>query len=84
MAEEKAITSMMEEKRVFKPPEELSKGAYIKSLDEYREVYQRSVDDLEGFWGEVRVSELCRRSGYHSGTWCPRSSSWSAPASRRR
>jgi len=53
MAEEKAITSMMEEKRVFKPPEELSKGAYIKSLDEYREVYQRSVDDPEGFWGEI-------------------------------
>ena len=53
MAEEKAITSMMAEKRVFSPPEELSEGAYIKDLDEYREVYQRSVDDPEGFWAEI-------------------------------
>jgi len=49
----KAITSMMEEKRVFYPPEELSKQAYIKSMDEYKEIYQRSIDDPEGFWGEM-------------------------------
>jgi acetyl-CoA synthetase len=53
MEEAKAITSMMEEKRVFKPPEELSKKAYIASLEEYKEIYQRSVDDMEGFWGEM-------------------------------
>ncbi|MFC1905229.1 acetate--CoA ligase [Chloroflexota bacterium] len=51
--EEKAITSMMEEKRIFYPPEELSKQAYIKSLDEYKKMYQRSIDDPEGFWGEM-------------------------------
>ncbi|MFC2002828.1 acetate--CoA ligase [Chloroflexota bacterium] len=49
----KAITSMMTEKRVFNPPEELSKKAHIKSLDEYKEIYQRSVDDPEGFWAEA-------------------------------
>jgi len=49
----KEITSMMEEKRVFNPPEELSKKAYIKSLDEYKEIYKRSVDDPEGFWSEM-------------------------------
>jgi acetyl-CoA synthetase len=52
-ASEKAITSMMEEKRVFKPPEELSKNAYIKNLDEYRDIYRKSIDDPEGFWGEM-------------------------------
>mgnify|MGYP001297383541 CR=1 FL=1 len=52
MAEKKAITSMMEEKRVFNPPEELSKAAYIKSLDEYKKIYQRSINDPEAFWGE--------------------------------
>jgi acetyl-CoA synthetase len=51
--EAKEITSMMEEKRVFNPPEELSKKAYIKSLDEYKEIYKRSVDDPEGFWSEM-------------------------------
>ncbi len=49
---EKTITSMMAEKRVFKPPKELSEQAYIKSMAEYKEIYQRSVDDPEGFWGE--------------------------------
>ena len=50
---EKAITSMMEEKRVFDPPDEFRGKAYIKSLDEYKELYQRSIDDPEGFWGEM-------------------------------
>ncbi|MFC1907546.1 acetate--CoA ligase, partial [Chloroflexota bacterium] len=27
-------------------------AASIKSFDEYKELYQRSVDDLEGFWAE--------------------------------
>ena len=53
MEQAKEITSMMEEKRVFNPPEELSKKAYIKSLDEYKEIYKRSVDDPEGFWSEM-------------------------------
>jgi len=44
---------MMAEKRVFNPPEELSKQAYIKSLAQYKEIYQRSIDDPEGFWGEM-------------------------------
>jgi len=51
--EEKLITSMMEEKRIFYPPKELSKNAYIKSLDEYKKIYKRSIDDPEGFWGEM-------------------------------
>jgi len=51
--EEKAITSMMAEDRVFYPPAELSEKAYIKSLDEYKEIYQRSIDDPEGFWAEA-------------------------------
>ena len=43
----------MEEKRIFTPPKELSKKAYIKSMDEYKKIYKRSVDDPEGFWGEM-------------------------------
>jgi len=53
MVEDKIITSMLGEKRVFNPPEELSKKAYIKSLDEYKKIYQRSISDPEGFWGEM-------------------------------
>jgi len=53
MGEAKTITSMMEEKRVFNPPKEISEKAYVKSLDEYKRIYQRSIDDPEGFWGEL-------------------------------
>src|SRR4030043_1488179 len=51
--DKKLITSMMEEKRIFYPPKELSQKAYIKSLDEYKKIYQRSIDDPSGFWGEM-------------------------------
>ena len=47
------LSSMMHEKRVFYPPKALSKKAYVKSLDEYKEIYRRSLDDPEGFWGEL-------------------------------
>ena len=53
MAEAKGITSMMEEKRVFYPPKELNRKAYVKSMDEYKALYQKSIDDPEVFWGEV-------------------------------
>ena len=50
---EGGITSMMEEKRIFNSPKEFSKKAYIKSMDEYKKIYKRSIDDPEGFWGEM-------------------------------
>ncbi len=50
---QKTLSSMMHEKRVFYPPKELSEKAYIKSLDEYKKIYQRSLDDPEAFWGEA-------------------------------
>jgi acetyl-CoA synthetase len=53
MAEEKkTITSMMEEKRAFPPSREFSSKAHIKSLVEYKKMYEKSIKDPEGFWGE--------------------------------
>jgi len=43
----------MAEKRTIYPPDELAKNAYIRSMDEYKEIYQRSIDDPEGFWAEM-------------------------------
>ena len=37
---------------VYNPPAEFSASAHIKSLDEYRAIYERSVSDPEGFWAE--------------------------------
>jgi len=53
MEDAKTITSMMAENRVFAPTEEIKEKAYIKSLEEYKQIYQRSIDDPEGFWAEM-------------------------------
>ncbi len=34
------------------PPEEFSKRAHVKSLEEYRKMYEYAERDPEGFWGE--------------------------------
>jgi len=44
------------ERTKFFPPEDLSKNAYIKSYEEYRELYDRSVNEPESFWAEMAES----------------------------
>jgi len=39
--------------QIFPPPAQFSARAWIKSLDQYKEMYERSINDPEGFWGEV-------------------------------
>lgn len=63
MANVETIRSMMEEKRVFNPPKEFSERAYIRNLVEYKETYQWSIDDPEGFWGRWQSSSIGIRSG---------------------
>lgn len=47
------LDSVLRESRVFPPSDEFSKHAYIKSLEEYEALYQRSIDDPEGFWADA-------------------------------
>jgi Acetyl-coenzyme A synthetase N-terminus len=35
------------------PPEELRKACHISSKEQYDEMYKRSIDDPEGFWGDI-------------------------------
>lgn len=37
----------------FAPPPTFSEKAHIQSLDQYRQMYQRSIDDPDGFWSEI-------------------------------
>ena len=50
--EKQEILSMQEETRVFPPPENIKKTAFIKTLEEYKTLYKKSVDDPDGFWAE--------------------------------
>jgi len=52
MASDKGMMSMMDEKRVFPVNKEFSAKAHIKSFEEYKKLYDRSVSDPEGFWAE--------------------------------
>ncbi len=39
--------------QMFSPPAAFSERAWIKSLDQYKKMYQRSIEDPDGFWGEI-------------------------------
>lgn len=53
MTENKGFQSMQAENRKFNPPASLQKNAWIKSMDEYKEMWEKSIKDPEGFWGGI-------------------------------
>jgi len=53
MAEGHTIKSMMEETRRFEPPADLKKNAWIKSFDEYKKLWEQSINDPETFWSKM-------------------------------
>ncbi|OEU66889.1 MAG: acetate--CoA ligase [Desulfovibrio sp. S3730MH75] len=55
MSNENKIESLSTENRLFNPP--ANANACVKSLEEYKEIYDRSMNDMEGFWAE-RAEEL--------------------------
>jgi acetyl-CoA synthetase len=52
------ITSVSTEKRVFSPPKDFSKAAHIKSLAQYRKLYNESIRSPEKFWAKQAKNEL--------------------------
>ncbi|QOJ18886.1 MAG: acetate--CoA ligase [Phycisphaeraceae bacterium] len=55
-SESASIESVLHEERLFPPPADLAQrlgGLYVNSMDEYRAMHRRSLDDPEGFWGEA-------------------------------
>jgi acetyl-CoA synthetase len=60
MAEKKGggMDSVYTEKRVFYPPKEFVEKARLKSLDEYKKMWERSIKDPAGFWGEMASQHI--------------------------
>ena len=52
------ITSVLHEIRVFKPRKEFAKTARIKSLAQYRKLYNESIKSPEKFWANQAKNEL--------------------------
>ena len=56
MPDDVAIESVLNEQRLFPPPAGFADaigGAHVGSMQQYREMYDRSIRDPDGFWGEV-------------------------------
>ena len=48
-----ALTDKVTLKASYPVPEELRKNAYVSGREAYDKLYKRSVEDPEGFWGDV-------------------------------
>ena len=60
--EHKSIDSLMTEKRVFPPPSSIQSNAYVTSEAQYRELWERSIDDPDGF--EDKWSYLVAKASF--------------------
>lgn len=70
------ILSILKERRVFPPSEGFSQTAHIKSLDEYRSLYRRSLEDPEGFWSEQAEALVWSRRWDRVLEWKPPFAKW--------
>ena len=52
MGEQKSIQSLAGEGKKFPPPTEASERAHVNSFEQYKEMYDRSLNDPDGFWLE--------------------------------
>jgi len=49
---QKAIDSLMTEKRTFPPPAAIKANAHINSMKQYQQMWEKSINDPDGFWLE--------------------------------
>jgi acetyl-CoA synthetase len=50
---DKGVVSTVEDKQVYEPPNGVKLRASIKNMDEYKKLYEKSTNDVDGFWGEM-------------------------------
>jgi acetyl-CoA synthetase len=56
MAQDKSIDSLMTENRTFPPPDGIKANAHIASEAQYKEMWEKSIKDPDGFWLEQAKS----------------------------
>lgn len=68
---ETTIESLLKEKRIFNPSAEFSQKTYIKSMDEYRKIYEESIKDPVSFWAEKAEQLTWFRKWDNVHSWAP-------------
>ncbi len=58
MTDSNAIESLSQEYRVVDPPARVQERAHLQTMEQYREMYRRSVEDPESFWAEMATEML--------------------------
>ncbi len=53
-----SIEHLGHEIRVIQPPAAFSEHAVVSGMDRYRELYKRSIEDPDGFWGDMAREHL--------------------------
>jgi acetyl-CoA synthetase len=70
------IESTLKEVRVFPPPESFAQAAHVKSLGEYRGLYEASLRDPEGFWAQQAETLRWSRKWDRVLEWNPPFAKW--------
>ena len=52
LSKDGGMKSLMTENRTFAPPQRIQENAHISSMEQYEEMYRRSIDDSDAFWLE--------------------------------
>ncbi len=52
MAEDQRFDSLMNEDRTFPPPASIATNAHVNSMAQYQEMWDKSINDPDGFWLE--------------------------------
>src|SRR5437762_2952733 len=50
MSERSAIESILHEDRVFPPPPDFAENAYVKTFEQYEQIYAEAAADPSAFW----------------------------------
>jgi len=53
MTDQQTIKSVMEENRKFSPPETLKNRAWVKNFDEYKKMWEESINNPDEFWTKI-------------------------------
>ncbi|HEY5600292.1 MAG TPA: acetate--CoA ligase, partial [Candidatus Manganitrophaceae bacterium] len=76
MAAETDITSVLHERRLFKPKKEFSRQAHIKSLKEYQRLRKKAEKDPEAFWAGLAKELVWFKPWKKTLDWKPPFAKW--------
>ena len=71
------IQSVLTENRVFPPPEEFSRRAHIRSMEDYRKLWDEAAANPEAYWGARAREELYWKEPFQTVLeWKPPHARW--------